>query len=343
MPAGRAGAVASGAPGARPNRPPADRAADERPRRGRDLPGLYGRPGRGRGSRAASLSSSSSPLGGDRGALSCLRELHAGLPDLLLHERHPALGPRRPQVRRGTAMGLLLLRRFRESGGRQLPVAPPDRYRQWLTHKFSTWVDQFGSFGCVGCGRCITWCPVGIDVREELARDRPFATEPGEHAPDRGRDATRPPYRPGADRATTSPRDSRTRTTLRAVGRRPAHRLRAFPASSSWSPGPASTPVPISVSPLPPGGGRMELSIQAAVRRHVAERLRGGTSSASAAAGPGLAHRGCRGPDVVVVAGGSACPRCGRSSTRFSAGAPVRRVRLFHGARAPADRPYTRS
>ena len=40
------------------------------------------------------------------------------------------------------------------------------RYRQWLTHKFSTWVDQFGMFGCVGCGRCITWCPVGIDVRE---------------------------------------------------------------------------------------------------------------------------------------------------------------------------------
>lgn len=42
------------------------------------------------------------------------------------------------------------------------------RYRQWLTHKFGTWWDQFGVSGCVGCGRCITWCPVGIDVREEL-------------------------------------------------------------------------------------------------------------------------------------------------------------------------------
>jgi NAD(P)H-flavin reductase/NAD-dependent dihydropyrimidine dehydrogenase PreA subunit len=43
-----------------------------------------------------------------------------------------------------------------------------DRYRQWLTHKFATWWDQFGSSGCVGCGRCVTWCPVGIDVRDEL-------------------------------------------------------------------------------------------------------------------------------------------------------------------------------
>lgn len=42
------------------------------------------------------------------------------------------------------------------------------RYRQWLTHKMSSWFDQFGSSGCVGCGRCITWCPVGIDVTAEV-------------------------------------------------------------------------------------------------------------------------------------------------------------------------------
>lgn len=41
------------------------------------------------------------------------------------------------------------------------------RYRQWLTHKLATWIDQFGTSGCVGCGRCITWCPVGIDLTEE--------------------------------------------------------------------------------------------------------------------------------------------------------------------------------
>jgi ferredoxin len=43
------------------------------------------------------------------------------------------------------------------------------RYRQWMTHKLATWIDQFGSSGCVGCGRCITWCPVGIDITEEVA------------------------------------------------------------------------------------------------------------------------------------------------------------------------------
>jgi ferredoxin len=43
------------------------------------------------------------------------------------------------------------------------------RYRQWLTHKLASWIDQFGSSGCVGCGRCITWCPVGIDLTQEVA------------------------------------------------------------------------------------------------------------------------------------------------------------------------------
>ncbi|MCD6324515.1 MAG: 4Fe-4S dicluster domain-containing protein, partial [Desulfurococcales archaeon] len=43
------------------------------------------------------------------------------------------------------------------------------RYRHWVLHKFSYWVRQFGTMGCVGCGRCITWCPAGIDLREVVS------------------------------------------------------------------------------------------------------------------------------------------------------------------------------
>jgi sulfhydrogenase subunit beta (sulfur reductase) len=46
------------------------------------------------------------------------------------------------------------------------------RYRQWMTHKLSSWFDQFGTSGCVGCGRCISWCPVGIDITVETAAIR---------------------------------------------------------------------------------------------------------------------------------------------------------------------------
>ena len=65
------------------------------------------------------------------------------------------------------------------------------RYRQWITHKLAHWHDQFGSSGCVGCGRCIGWCPVGIDITAEvaaLAAAEPAARPPGPGAPERTSD-----------------------------------------------------------------------------------------------------------------------------------------------------------
>jgi sulfhydrogenase subunit beta (sulfur reductase) len=57
---------------------------------------------------------------------------------------------------------------FTHTGPASVRNSTRARYRQWLTHKLATWIDQFDTSGCVGCGRCITWCPVGIDLTEEV-------------------------------------------------------------------------------------------------------------------------------------------------------------------------------
>lgn len=64
------------------------------------------------------------------------------------------------------------------------------RYRQWMTHKLATWFDQFGTSGCVGCGRCITWCPVGIDITEEVRAIRESDVAAEDHQ-ERASEATR--------------------------------------------------------------------------------------------------------------------------------------------------------
>ena len=74
------------------------------------------------------------------------------------------------QRRTGEEVGFLLHAGLLLRSRRQLcRTSGAARYRQWMTHKLANWIDQFGTPGCVGCGRCITWCPVGIDITEEAA------------------------------------------------------------------------------------------------------------------------------------------------------------------------------
>jgi len=111
---------------------------------------------------------------------------------------------------------------FAKVAGGSFRARPRDRYRQWLTHKFATWMDQFGSYGCTGCGRCITWCPVGIDVRDELNAIAPAV-----------------PLNPETvlvDPVAAAPNEF--------VAARVVHTKQETAASSRWSRCPASRPCP---------------------------------------------------------------------------------------------------
>jgi len=221
-----------------------------------------------------------------------------------------------------------------------------DRYRQWLTHKFSTWWDQFGSSGCVGCGRCIAWCPVGIDVREELAAIAP-ATAPvgpipwpaspaGGRAPE-ARPIVAPARHVTATLQSTEPETADT-VTLR-LATNDAALLAARPGQFVMVELPAFAAPPISISRIRPDG--LDLTIRSA----------GAATAAMTGLQPG-AQIALRGPlgrgwpieaascqDIVIVAGGIGLAPLRPLLDAVLADRPrFGAVRLYLGARSPRDR-----
>jgi NAD(P)H-flavin reductase len=227
---------------------------------------------------------------------------------------------------------------FARVAGGNFRSRPRDRYRQWLTHKFATWVDQFGSFGCVGCGRCITWCPVGIDVRAELlaiappltvrpepVRPRPVAVTPGRYAT--GRILAVRPETPDV-------------TTL-TVGDVDGAFLAGEPGQFAMIDIPSFPSLPISISRF--GRDTIEFTIRAA----------GPATGALIGLGP-RDEIGLRGPlgtpwpieramghDVVIVTGGIGLAPLRplidgllAQRDRFDA------IRLYYGSRTPVDQLY---
>ncbi len=214
-----------------------------------------------------------------------------------------------------------------------------DRYRQWLTHKFSTWVDQFGTFGCVGCGRCITWCPVGIDVRKSLLAVAPM--KPSLAGTEKPVPVSANPGRYSIGTIADVWAENRNVYTMT---------LTDLPeAVCSGTPGqflmldlPGFSAVPISVSRYREGEVYLTIRTEGATTRAITALRPGSQLGLRGPVGRGWPIEEAFGRDVVIVAGGIGLPPLRplideilKSRGHFG------RVRLFYGARTPNDLLFT--
>jgi len=96
-----------------------------------------------------------------------LRDLHVPLPDLsLLRSLRRSIGPGR---RKDQGLGFLPVPSVHPAGfGFNPRPTVKERFRQRIMHKLSYLPRSQAMTGCVGCGRCVTECPVNLDIREVM-------------------------------------------------------------------------------------------------------------------------------------------------------------------------------
>ncbi len=211
-----------------------------------------------------------------------------------------------------------------------------DRYRQWLTHKVGSWVSQFGVSGCVGCGRCIAWCPVGIDLTEEIAAIQADASPPVP-LPARKIPAavTDDALVPRAAEVIAVTRESADVVTLHVACDPP---LAPRPGQFTMLSLPALGEAAISISGT--WGDSCEQTIRAvgAVSSALAALLPGQQLGVRGPYGNGWPLDVARGRPVVVIAGGiGLAPLRGAIRRMLEQPADYPDVRLVYGTRAPDD------
>ena len=245
----------------------------------------------------------------------------------------------------------------RVAGGNFRPRVQ-DRYRQWLTHKYSGWWEQFGTSGCVGCGRCITWCPVGIDVRAELSAMAP-AEVAGNALPDPLSLPVVAPIPLAVEAAPVAPvtpvvptaeivatvvevndawHETHDVMTLRFLTDDPSL-LAGRPGQFVMAALPGFTAAPISVSRYHEDGFELTIRAAGAATRALCALRRGDSLGIRGPMGRPWPVEAAIGRDVVIVTGGIGLAPLRplldailRQRERFGA------VRLMYGARTPADR-----
>ena len=232
---------------------------------------------------------------------------------------------------------------FARVAGGNFRSRPQDRYRQWLTHKFGTWWSQFGSSGCVGCGRCITWCPVGIDVREELmAIAGPPASSPTVAPVTLATRAPLPDDETQWSRATVAATHQETSdvVTLRLATADPAL-LTGRPGQFAMIGLPGLATPAISISRFHEDG--IELTIRAVgpTTASLTRLERGAQLSVRGPLGRGWPVEMAYGRDVQIVTGGvGLAPLRSLIDALLANRDRIGVIHLAYGARTPSDRLY---